>query len=532
MSFGASPRFRLGQYEPLVELASGGMATVYVARQVGAAGFERLVVVKRVHRHLLKDREFYDMFRDEARVASLIHHPNVVSVTDVVESDGELFLVMDYVESCAVSTLQKNVRDAGARLPPAVAARIVADALGGLHAAHEAVDMRGERLDVVHRDVSPQNIIVGVDGTSRLIDFGIAKAARRVTETKSGSMKGKLGYMSPEGAEGRRLDRRADIFAAGVVLHEALTGRRLFQGENEFDTLRLVTETKVPELASVLPGVTGELDRVVRRALERDPARRWSTAAEFLEALEVAIAPASPREVKACLEHYCGARLGERRAELRALLEGTKEPAITGTTGEVPAAITRVLDTPAERTVSQVVTTQDQPLPRPRRVSTRALVYGSAVMGAVFAVVVATIVAGGARPASDPAPRPAPSAAPSALAEAAPPLPEELELVLVAGGPIESVRAPGLGRGAVDHNPPPPVVARGAGAQALEVVLVGGEIVHGAAEAGGPRELQLGGGVPAASKDPPSNKPPSSTKKPAGGGAPGAELHDNPYGTP
>ena len=188
MSFGASPRFRLGQYEPLVELASGGMATVYVARQVGAAGFERLVVVKRVHRHLLKDREFYDMFRDEARVASLIHHPNVVSVTDVVESDGELFLVMDYVESCAVSTLQKNVRDAGARLPPAVAARIVADALGGLHAAHEAVDMRGERLDVVHRDVSPQNIIVGVDGTSRLIDFGIAKAARRVTETKSGSM--------------------------------------------------------------------------------------------------------------------------------------------------------------------------------------------------------------------------------------------------------------------------------------------------------------------------------------------------------
>ncbi|MGH7298775.1 MAG: serine/threonine-protein kinase, partial [Polyangiaceae bacterium] len=193
-----APQLQLGNYEALLQLATGGMATVYVARQIGAAGFERLVVVKRVHPHLLSNREFYDMFRDEARVAAMLHHPNVVPVTDVVEADGELFLVMEYIDSVALSTLEKAAADLGQRLPPAAAVRVMIDALSGLHAAHEAHDMRGNRLEIVHRDVSPQNIVVGIDGSSRIIDFGVAKARHRLTETKSGSLKGKYGYMSPE----------------------------------------------------------------------------------------------------------------------------------------------------------------------------------------------------------------------------------------------------------------------------------------------------------------------------------------------
>lgn len=316
------PRPRLGAYEPLLELASGGMATVYVARHSGAAGFERLVVLKRVHTHLLADRDFTNMFRDEARLASQIRHPNVVSVIDVVEEGRELFLVMDYIESVSLSTLLRRVVHAQQRLPPPVAARIVCDTLAGLHAAHEAVDMRGMRLDVVHRDVSPQNIIVGVDGASRLIDFGIAKAAHRITETRSGSVKGKIGYMAPEAAQGARVDRRADVYATGVVLFEALTARRLFQGDNDLETLRKVTEGVVPDVTSIVPGLPAAIDIVVRRAVARDPNERFQTALEFLAALERTLALAPPREVGLHLESYCGDRLNERRVELRERLEG------------------------------------------------------------------------------------------------------------------------------------------------------------------------------------------------------------------
>src|SRR5581483_11570766 len=195
------PPLRLGAYEPLLELASGGMASVYVARRLGAAGFEHIVVLKRVHRHLLNNHEFYDMFRDEARVASLVRHPNVVPVVDVVESEGELFLVMDYIESAALATARKAASDQDKKIPIAVVSRIICDALAGLHAAHEVVDVRGNKLDVVHRDMSPQNIIIGVDGSSRIIDFGVAKARNRLTETKSGSLKGKYSYMASEQAK-------------------------------------------------------------------------------------------------------------------------------------------------------------------------------------------------------------------------------------------------------------------------------------------------------------------------------------------
>ena len=314
-------RLRFGAYEALFELAAGGMATVYLARKIGPAGFERLVVMKRVHRHLLRDREFFDMLRDEARIASLIVHPNVVGVDDVVEAAGELLLAQPYVESVSLAALLRAARDAGERLSPAVVVRVLTDVLAGLHAAHEARDLRGDPLLVVHRDVSPHNVLVGTDGRSRLIDFGIAKAERRATQTKTGVMKGKLAYMAPEALRQAPLDRRADVFAAGVMLHEALTGRRLFDGEDEADVLLSVVITEIDPPSVVAPAVPPALDAPTLAALERSPADRTPTAADLLESLERALPPAPPREVAAVVERLCGEPLADVRARVREALD-------------------------------------------------------------------------------------------------------------------------------------------------------------------------------------------------------------------
>jgi len=340
-------RIRLGNYEPLLQLASGGMATVYLARQAGAAGFQRLVVIKRVHRRLLKDREFYGMFVDEARVASLIRHPNVVPVIDVVEADGELFLVLDYVESAPLSGLLAAAANDGDLLPPAVVARIVADVLAGLHAAHEATDMQGRKLEVVHRDVSPQNVIVGVDGTSRLIDFGIAKATRRLTVTSAGVLKGKFGYMAPEQTKQLPLDRRADVFAAGIVLYEGLTGHRLFDGD-EGDIVLSTLLAEIPDPSTLVPGLPSKLDAVVQSALARDREERFQTASAFLVALETALPPAPPREAAEWVARYAGKLLEKRREELKIALEQRSESAEpasgASSSGPRPAGIAVTLD--------------------------------------------------------------------------------------------------------------------------------------------------------------------------------------------
>lgn len=311
---------RIGSYEPLIRLASGGMASLYVARHAGAGGIERLVVIKRVHRHLLGNREFCEMFLDEARISSLIRHSNVVSVIDVVEAEGELFLVLAYVESLSLAQLLAAAKAAGELLPPPVVSRIMSDALAGLHAAHEAADMRGTSMHVVHRDVSPHNILVDTHGISSIIDFGIAKAASRLATTSSGQFKGKFRYMAPEQVKQQSLDRRADVFSAGVVLHEALTGRDLFRGDDEGDTVLSVLVTEIPDPSSIAPEVSVQLDAVARAALERGRDQRFATATRFREALEEACHPAATDEVAAVVARLGREVLAQRREDLQKAL--------------------------------------------------------------------------------------------------------------------------------------------------------------------------------------------------------------------
>ena len=228
---------QLGRYEVLTQLASGGMAAVYVARARGVAGFERLVAVKVLHPHLAYEEEFISMFLDEARLAARIRHPNVVPTLDISDTEGDgFFLVMEYIEGDHLGAMLGAAARGSERVAPQVIARIVLDALGGLGAAHNLLDDDGEPLRLVHRDVSPHNVMVGIDGISRLTDFGVAKAEKRLTSTRAGQFKGKLAYMAPEQASTGFADQRSDLFSMGIILWESLTGRRLFRGENNAST--------------------------------------------------------------------------------------------------------------------------------------------------------------------------------------------------------------------------------------------------------------------------------------------------------
>jgi eukaryotic-like serine/threonine-protein kinase len=307
----------------VAELATGGMATVYLARVSGAGGFQRFVAIKRLHPHLAREEEFVQMFLDEARLAARIHHPNVVSILEIGASEQAHYIVMEYVEGSTIAHMLATASKRGQRLPIQVGIRVVIDVLTGLHAAHELKDDDGKSLEIVHRDVSPQNILVGVDGSGRLSDFGVARAATRLSTTRSGQVKGKVAYMAPEQARSEKdIDGRADIFAAGVVLWEVITCRRLFRGETEAHTLNKVLTEPIPSLESVLPGVPASLQRVVDGALQRDRALRFSTAAEFADQLEAAARAAgvlgSGKDVAGYLEVTLGAEISEQREAVRA----------------------------------------------------------------------------------------------------------------------------------------------------------------------------------------------------------------------
>ena len=284
----AVPR-RVGRYEICYELASGGMATIYLARVQGPGGFMKLVALKCIHPHLVKQEGFVEMFFDEARVASRIQHPNVCHVFDFGFADGVYFIAMEFLVGETASRLQDSVRMPGLeRLPaqPYCVARVISDAALGLHAAHTLVGDDGQLLQVVHRDVSPQNIMVTYDGAVKVMDFGIASAADQLHLTGTGTLRGKFPYMAPEQVEQRGVDRRADVWSLGVVLWELLTGESLFRRERQVDTMRAVLEAPIPAPSQRVPGLPRELDAVTLRALQRDPTERFEDAQELSEALE------------------------------------------------------------------------------------------------------------------------------------------------------------------------------------------------------------------------------------------------------
>jgi serine/threonine protein kinase len=306
----------IGRYVLHGEIAAGGMATVHFGRLVGPAGFSRPVAIKRLHPQFARDPEFVAMFIDEARLAARISHTNVVPTLDVVAIDSELFLVMEYVRGAPLSRLIRAACAHRTRIPVRVATSIVTGVLHGLHAAHEARDEMGQRLEIVHRDVSPQNVLVGTDGIARVLDFGVAKAAGRAQTTRDGQLKGKLGYMAPEQLRGARASRQSDVFAASVVLWEVLTGQRLFKADDDAGLLAKVLATNVPAPSKLVDGIPRALEEVVLRGTASDPAARYATAHDMARALEAAMAGAPLLEVGEWVTAHAADELTERAARV------------------------------------------------------------------------------------------------------------------------------------------------------------------------------------------------------------------------
>jgi serine/threonine protein kinase len=317
----SSPR-NLGRYRLYGELAAGGMATVHFGRQVGSGGFSKMVAIKRLHPQFGKIPEFVDMFLAEARLAARIRHPSVVQPLDVLRVEDEVFLVMEYVEGDSLSRLMKATIARQEKVPLPVAVAILSGVLRGLHAAHEAKSDKGEPLGIVHRDVSPQNVLVGIDGTARVIDFGIAKAADSVQITREGELKGKLAYIAPEILNGQRGSRRSDLYAAAVVLWEVLTAQRLFDADYQSAVLANILHRPVDPPSDFIPGLPPLLDIVVMKGLARDPSDRYATAREMAIALEEATPAASAAVVGEWVELVAARSLenrGKRVAQIEAL---------------------------------------------------------------------------------------------------------------------------------------------------------------------------------------------------------------------
>jgi serine/threonine protein kinase len=274
-----------GNYTFVKKLATGGMAEVWQATQRGIGGFNRPVVIKRILPHLADQPEFVQMFLNEARIAARFSHPNIAQIFDLGEADGAYYIAMEYVHGHDLSQVMRRAVELASWIGRPTAFRIVADACAGLYYAHTRLDEQGRPLKVVHRDISPQNIILSFDGAVKLLDFGIAKAADQVGLTKNGALKGKFSYMAPEQAGGRPLDARTDIFAMGLVLYELVTGVPAIRRDSELATLQaaIACDIRPPSAVAELPS---SIDEVVMRALARDPADRYEDARKFQLALE------------------------------------------------------------------------------------------------------------------------------------------------------------------------------------------------------------------------------------------------------
>lgn len=316
------PGQTVGRYEFLVPIAQGGMAAVWAARLKGSRGFSKTVAVKTMLPTISDDPQFEQMFLDEATLASRIRHPNVAEILDLGEQDDLLYLVMEWVDGEPLSTIRRTAAKKGTGIPRPVAVKIVQDAAAGLHAAHELKDENGNAVGLVHRDISPQNILITFDGVVKIVDFGVAKAAGRSAEiTGSGQIKGKPPYMSPEQALGKDIDRRTDIFALGIVLYQLTTGKHPFRGENDMITLQnIVSDRPIIPPRAYDKEYPKPLEAVVLKALERDATKRYQTMAELEAALDRAFPPTVPRVRTEDVGKFVSAMLGDRGEERRTAL--------------------------------------------------------------------------------------------------------------------------------------------------------------------------------------------------------------------
>jgi serine/threonine-protein kinase len=416
----------VGRYAIYDKIAQGGMASVHLGRLRAAAGFSRTVAIKRLHPHLSEEPEFLKTIVDEARLAARISHPNVVPTIDVVSSAGELLIVMEYVRGESLSRLLRAAIARGGRPPYAVTSAIVLGALHGLHAAHEATSDRGEPLGIVHRDVSPQNILVGADGVARIIDFGVAKAAGRLQTTREGVIKGKVAYMAPEQLAAAETTRRVDVYAMGVVLWEMLVGRPLFRADSDAALVAVVMAGQVKPPSELVPDLPSGLDALVMTALSREAADRFASAQEMADMLVRVLPPALPTDVGKWVQDLARDALTQRAAILAEIesASGMVRASISDVPPpEVPAVRAKV----PEQSVDDAPTIASQPsslsIETPRRSllpawrSPRARMAAIAG-GVVLTAAIAAILVGRRGGSESPAGGPASSAA--ATASAAP----------------------------------------------------------------------------------------------------------------
>ena len=305
-----------GRYVIFEPFARGGMASVHLGRLLGPAGFSRTVAIKRMHEEFAQNPEFVAMFLDEARLVARINHPNVVPTLDVVALKTELLLVMEYICGESLMGLITKCREAARPPPIPVAVDCAIGMLNGLHAAHETKRADGRFLSLVHRDVTPHNVLIGLDGVARMVDFGIAKATGTAHRTRVGEVKGKLSYLAPEQLQGTEVSRASDIYSASLVLWEALTCERLFQGDNEGAIIHRILDHKVKPPSLLRPEIPRALDNVVLRGLNADPSKRWETAKQMAEALENAISPVARSTVAAWVLETARSTLIERQENL------------------------------------------------------------------------------------------------------------------------------------------------------------------------------------------------------------------------
>ncbi len=346
-----------GKYTLLCKLATGGMGELFVARQTGAGGFEKLVVIKRLLPHLAEDAHFVAMLLDEARIAARLSHPNVCQVYDLGEAEGHYYIAMEHLEGVPASMLLRRARRVAQRLDVGLAAAILRQTCDGLHHAHDLTDGDGHSIGLVHRDVSPSNLFVTSTGVVKVLDFGVAKSQDALARTHTGALKGKYAYMSPEQVLGNQVDRRADVFSLGVVLFELLTAQRLFWRDSEYKMFQAIVEDPIPSLLELRPGLSPPVAHVALRALSRDPDRRFPSARDMGEALDEAIGASGgvwkTSQVSDYLMQHFGSLVEERRRDVQTGISQANRLRRPRTTTGAPGLLEKTPARPSEPTPAE-----------------------------------------------------------------------------------------------------------------------------------------------------------------------------------